>query len=190
MDKRKVARELAGMAKEIISRDKIDSFKLAAKSVKVKSAVQSNVPGIVVGLTPNKKVLIFRKNDYDSKGKVTGPVEDVTQVAEEDGFYLLSFSYDDEELAELGHHRREVRELETRAKRFLRKTAKEITAVDSSELKAHTRQLRKIIDRLDHMAAYDRSLYQDMSQKQLDHVIKATALCEKAEAELKAASRL
>lgn len=112
MDRRMLAYELVEIAKRLTAED--------AKAM-VKSAVKSLIPKVTVGITPQNKVIIFMSRDYDNKGKVTGPFEDVTKIGGKDGFYMLSTVYDDASLDELGYDKKDVKKLLSRAKRFASK---------------------------------------------------------------------
>ena len=80
---------------------------------KIRSAISSVVRGIVVGITAvGDKVLVFKKEDYDSRGNLSGEFVDVTSIARENGFYLLGYKGDDDDPAK--------KKLINIAKKFLR----------------------------------------------------------------------
>jgi len=87
--------------------------------IKIRSAVRTLVDGVVVGIpAEGRRLLIFRQEDYYPGGILRGGYDDVSSIAGEDGFHLLSQSYDDQALKMLGHTRAEVDKLMDRARRF------------------------------------------------------------------------
>lgn len=93
-------------------------------SVKMKSAVRTHVPGVVVGIAKDGRVLIFLSTDYDGKGTLTGKYLDISKHGE-DAFHLLSQEYDDAAMKKLGFSKKTQQQLIAKAKAWRDKAAYE-----------------------------------------------------------------
>jgi hypothetical protein len=112
------------------------------ESIKIKSASKSLVKGITVGMTGDDKVVIFKSQNYDNKGNVSGEYVDVTSIAGKDGFSMLSNNYSDEVMKKLGFSLDSKRKLLGRANKLL----KESTTEKSIEEKEMSFDLEKAIE--------------------------------------------
>ena len=63
---------------------------------KIKCAVKTHSDGVTVGTTTKGDILLFASRDYDSKGNLSGPFLDVTEICkrigsgdQDTGFYML-----------------------------------------------------------------------------------------------------
>jgi len=61
--------------------------------IKIRSAINTRVSGVVVGVTLDQSLIIFHKDDYDNRGTLKGAFKDVGDIAGRNGFYLLSSHY-------------------------------------------------------------------------------------------------
>lgn len=71
-------------------------------TIRVNSALQTLVSGVVAGYTSNDHVIIFLSDDYDGRGNVRGPYEDITKIVGDAGWSLICNKYSDDALEELG----------------------------------------------------------------------------------------
>ena len=105
-------------------------------TIKVNSALQTLVSGVVAGYTSNDHVIIFLSNDYDGRGNVRGPYEDMTKVVGDTGWNLLCTNYDDDALEDLGWDRQLQKKLLGYLKKFKSKyrASRKRTSAKSYEL--------------------------------------------------------
>jgi hypothetical protein len=136
-EKIRLAGRMVRLARMLLGKDDV---------VKIKSAVGSpHVRGIVVGITPDNKVLVFKKEDYDNRGNLEGPFKDVTSIAGENGFYLLAYTYTDENMEHLNLKESDRRKLIAEAKKFLREN-KSSSATDDEPCCGEVRTAKDLID--------------------------------------------
>ncbi len=110
------------MKKQIKSLKTIgNSILVISEEVKVKTATRSLIKGVTVGITADKRLVIFMGKDYDNKGNIEGPFEDVTKIMGTDGYYLLSNTYTEESMQKLSFKEADQKTLLNIAKSFAKK---------------------------------------------------------------------
>lgn len=120
MNSRITEKKVAGLFKTNEFTEAYTNMVEEKTKLKVTTAVNSNVKGVVVGITPDKKTVIFSKDDYDNKGNVTGKYEELPRVGPygTDAYYLASVNFKPDGLKKLKLTNDDVKKIDSILNKF------------------------------------------------------------------------